>query len=232
MKKEIQFALQKTVPVFCGYLFLGIAFGILMSSAGYNAIWSVCASIFIYGGTMQFVLVSLLVAGAPLPTVILMTFLINVRHIFYGLGFIEKFRRMGWKYPYMVFSLTDETYSLHCTCQYPADIDQTQTSFFISLFDHFYWIFGSFVGGLLGQALPFNFTGIDFSMTALFTVILVEQWKNTKSHIPAIVGGCTAVFFLILLGPEKFLLPSLCVTAALLVVLRSTIEPKMGGELQ
>lgn len=229
MKKVLSYSFIKTLPVACGYLFLGIAFGILMSAAGYNAFWSLCCSIFIYGGSMQFVLVSLLTAGAPLATVAVMTLFINGRHIFYGLGFIEKFRKMGRKYPYMVLSLTDETYSLLCS-PFPADIDESRASFIIALLDHSYWVLGSFLGGILGQALPFDFTGIDFSMTALFTVIFIEQWKASKTHIPAMIGAGTALVFLVVLGADKFLLPTVCVTVAILAVFKQALEPRLGGE--
>ena len=224
MKKTLLFALRQTLPVAFGYVFLGTAFGILMHQAGYGPLWSLAASLFIYAGSMQFVAVSLLSAGAPLYTVALMTLFVNGRHIFYGLGFIEKFRRMGRRFPYMVFSLTDETYSVLVDLRCPPGVPAEDASFRIALLDHCYWVSGSLLGGLLGQALPFDMTGIDFSMTALFVVIFVNQWKQFRNHIPALTGLGCALASLILLGPDRFLLPALAASAALLIALRGTVE--------
>lgn len=183
MKKTLFFAFQKTIPVLFGYLFLGIAFGLLLQEAGFNWIWALCMSLFIFAGSIQFIAVGFLSAGTPLFTVAIMSLLINCRHIFYGLSFIDSFRSMGKKYPYMIFSLTDETYSLLCSCQYPEDIDKNQAMFYIALLDHAYWVIGSVLGAVMGQLITFDLTGIDFSMTALFVVIFVEQWRASNSPI-------------------------------------------------
>lgn len=227
--KALPFAFKQTIPVAMGYIFLGTAFGILMNETGYGFFWTLAASVLIYAGSMQFVLVSLLAAGAPLYTVALMTLFINGRHIFYGLGFIEKFRRMGKRFLYMVLSLTDETYSVLCALDCPAGVDEGDASFLIALLDHSYWVFGSVLGALLGKALPFDMTGIDFSMTALFVVIFVGQWKQYKSHIPALTGLMCALISLVLLGPDRFLLPALAAAVTILVAFRRVIE-RAGGQ--
>lgn len=227
MKRTFRFALKQSLPVAFGYIFLGIAFGILMNENGYGVIWSLASSIFVYAGSMQFVMVSLLASGAPLYTVALMTLFINGRHIFYGLGFIDKFRSMGRRFIYMVLSLSDETYSVLCALNCPDGIDEKDASFFIALLDQIYWVVGSVIGTLLGQALPFDMTGIDFSMTALFVVIFIGQWKQYKSHIPAVIGALCAVGSILIFGTENFLLPALSVSVALLIALRRAIERQL-----
>ncbi|MDD4699965.1 MAG: AzlC family ABC transporter permease [Oscillospiraceae bacterium] len=230
MKKTLKFAFQKSLPVLFGYLFLGSAFGIMLQQEGYNFVWALFCSIFIYAGSGQFLLVSLLSGGATLYVTALMTLLINSRHIFYGLSFLDKFKKMRQMYPYMIFSLTDETYSVLCSCSAIGGIDENKALFFIALFDHLYWIAGSVLGSLMGQYLPFDFAGIEFSMTALFVVIFVEQWKSFKSHIPAVVGLVSATVFLLLLGANNFILPSLIVTVTVLMLCKNKVMEKVGGE--
>ncbi|MGN1204447.1 MAG: AzlC family ABC transporter permease, partial [Lachnospiraceae bacterium] len=154
----------------------------------------------------------------------LMTLFINGRHVFYGLSFIEKFREMGKAYPYMVCSLTDETYSVLCNLKVPEGMDEKKVSFWISLLDQFYWVIGSVAGGLLGQWLSFDTKGIDFSMTALFVVIVVNQWMENKNHISTLTGFMAALLFLAILGPDHFLLPALILSMMLLIVFRKTID--------
>ncbi|MBS7007008.1 MAG: AzlC family ABC transporter permease [Anaerostipes sp.] len=215
-KENFKYAAAKSIPVFFGYIFLGIAFGILMEKAGYGPLWTLAASLFIYAGSMQFVLVSFLTAGAPLGLAALTTLFINGRHIFYGLSFVERFKKMGIYYPYMVFSLTDETYSVLCSCEEERVEQEPRILFWIAALDQCYWAAGSFIGALAGGLLPFDFKGIEFSMTALFLVIFLDQWKSSKEHSPAIAGLAAASFFLVLLGPDRFLLPALLMIAALM----------------
>lgn len=188
LKLALRAAFPRTVPVMVGYLFLGAAFGILLESKGYGFGWAALMSIFIYAGSMQFVAVDLLATGAGFLQVILMTLMVNIRHVFYGISMLGKFRNLGAKKPYMIFSLTDETFSLLCTAEPPKNVDRNWFFFFIALFNQLYWIVGSVVGGLLGSSFSFNTQGIDFAMTALFVVIFVNQWREAKSHVPALVG--------------------------------------------
>lgn len=220
--KEIRFAFAQSVPVMLGYVFLGIAFGLMLQDAGYSFWWALLSSVAIYAGSMQFVLVTLLTGGASLLYTAAMTLFVNGRHIFYGLSFIEKFRGMGKRYPYMVFSLTDETYSVLCGLKTPEGLDEKNISFMISLFDHIYWIIGSVLGAVIGQLITFDTTGVDFSMTALFVVIVLNQWMDSKEHRPAIIGGAVGIICLILIGAEGFLLPALTLTAAILMGVRRT----------
>lgn len=224
-----KYALVQSLPVFFGYLFLGIAFGILLQQAGFHAGWALLSSLIIYAGSGQFLLVSLLKSNASLAAVAAMTLLINGRHIFYGLSFVEKFRAMGRKCLYMIFSLTDETYSVLCSLRPPAKVEPQKAMFRIALLDHSYWILGSLLGALMGQLIPFDFEGVDFSMTALFVVIFLDQWKSLPSHIPAVIGLFSSVFFLLLLGPDQFLLPSLVATAIAMFACKRWIVRKMEG---
>lgn len=228
-KKQLscrRYAFKQSVPVMLGYIFLGIAFGLMLQNAGYHVLWAFLISVVVYAGSMQFVLVSLLTGGATLLYTAVMTFFINGRHIFYGFSFIEKYREMGKAYPYMVFSLTDETYSVLCRTKIPQELDEKKVMFWISFLDHCYWIIGSVIGGLAGQLITFDTTGIDFSMTALFVAIVVEQWKENEIHTPTIIGFITSFIFLLLLGPSKFILPSLLVSVIILIVIRDRMEPK------
>ena len=213
--QTFNFALKKSIPVLFGYLFLGSAFGIMLYEAGYNWIWAVVISLTVYAGSGQFLLVSLLSSGASLATTALMTLFINSRHIFYGLSYIEKFRQGGWRYPFLIFGLTDETYSVNTSfSEVPEDVDEPHARFLISVFDHLYWILGSLIGSLAGQIIPIDFKGIDFSMTALFVVIFIDLLIEQKGRLKTVgfIGiGCAAVC-LIIFGADKFLLPSLLIT--------------------
>ncbi len=223
-RQTARFAFRQSLGVLFGYVFLGTAFGILLRQAGFGALWSLAFSGLVYAGSLQFVLAGFLAAPTALPTVALMSLFINARHLFYGLSFIERFRSMGKKHPYMIFSLTDETYSVLCGMdEVPAGVDKNGAMFLVALLDQLYWVAGSLLGTFAG-GLPLDFTGIDFSMTALFLVIFLEQWRGAKSHLPALLGlGCGAVF-LLALGPDNFLLPALCTTVAVLLLARPVLN--------
>lgn len=220
MKKAFRPAFTATIPVLCGYLFIGFAFGVMLRDIGFGSIWSFFCSLTIYAGSGQYLLVSLLAAKASLVTVAVMTLLLNCRHIFYGLSFLETFHAMGRRKWYMIFSLTDETYSLLCSLKTPSDVDPDAMRFLVAILDHAYWIIGSIIGAFIGGVLPFDTTGIDFAMTSLFTVIFVEQWQASKSHVPAFLGLGAAALSLALLGPQNFILPAMLAICVMLVALR------------
>ena len=229
MKKTAKFALVKTIPIFLGYIFLGIAFGLLLQKSGLGVLWAFLISALVYAGYMQFALVGILTGGLSYITTAVMTLFINSRHAFYGLTFIERFKEMKKAYPYMVFSLTDETYSLLCSMARPADFtdrEWKQATFFVSLFDQCYWVLGSVLGALMGELITFDTTGIDFAMTALFLVIAVGQWKTAGSHLPALLGGAATLVSLMAVGAEEMLLPALGIMVAALVLLRPTLEER------
>lgn len=213
------FALKKSLPVLFGYLFLGSAFGIMLYEAGYNWVWAIFISVIVYAGSGQFLLVSLLSSGASIATTAMMSFFINSRHMFYGLSYIEKFKSGGWRYPFMIFGLTDETYSVNTSItSVPENVNEVKARHYISLFDHIYWIIGSVIGSLAGQTVPIDFTGIDFSMTALFVVIFIDLLRGQKGRkrLVGLTGILCAVVCLLIFGTDKFLLPALLLTVAVL----------------
>lgn len=207
--KALKAAFPVTIPVMMGYLFIGVAYGVLMAGKGNALIWTFLMSLFVYAGSMQFVAVNFFAGPLNWAAVIIMTLMVNVRHVFYGLSMLPKFRDMGKKKPYMIFSLTDETFSLLCSANVPEGVNRNWFLFFISLLDQLYWIAGSLLGGIAGSLIPFNTKGIDFAMTALFVVIFTEQWESSKEHLPAIVGVAVSVVCLILFGASNFILPSM-----------------------
>lgn len=228
--KMFRFAFMKSSPIVVSYLFLGIAAGVLLVGRGYAPYWPSIAALLIYGGSMQIAMVPMLSAGMPLWMLALMTLLINGRYLFYGISFVDSFRKMGWRYPYMVLSITDETYSVQCALDCPKEFNEHNTRILIQIICHSSWIIGNTLGGILGSALPFDLSGIEFTATALFVVIAVDQWMQLKSHIPAVIGLVTGVGFFILLGPDNFILPALCCSVLALVVMKDRVRSKMGGE--
>lgn len=222
--KSFIFAFKQVIPVLFPYLFIGIAFGVLMDEAGYSPGWSFLSGVFIYAGSMQIVLVSLLTAGASLGTIALMTFFVNARHVFYGIAFIDQFRKMGRKYPYMIITLTDEVYSILCSIIYPDDVDARMTDFYITLILHLVWIISCVTGALFGQLIPYDLAGIEFSATAFFITVCLNQWESMDTHIPAITGLISALVFYFMLGPSQFILPALVVSVLVLIILKSQVN--------
>ena len=205
-QKAFRAAFPLTFPVFIGYIFLGIAFGILSGSSSFHVGWAFLMSLLIYAGSMQFVTVSLLLAPYHFLSTVLLTLMVNARHLFYGLSMLNRYKDCGKLKPYLIFSLTDETYSLVCSTEPPKDVSRKWFFFFISALNHFYWVLGSVIGALVGNFLPINTTGIDFSMTALFLVIFVDQWESTKNHIPALLGLSLTVLCRLIFGLNWFIL--------------------------
>lgn len=222
-RKTIAHAFRASLPVMAGYLVLGIGFGILMQSHGYAWYWATVMSIAVYAGSMQYIAVDLLAAGANMITFALMTLVVNARHIFYGLTMLTKYKDAGKAKPYLIFALTDETFSLVCDAELPEDVDRNGYYFFLSLFDHCYWILGSTAGALLGAALAFNSAGVEFSMTALFVVIVLGQWEKSHNHLPALTGFVVSAICLLIFGPSDFLIPSMLFIAVALL-----LEGKLG----
>lgn len=218
--QDIKLAFVDTLPVMAGYIFLGIGFGILLYSKGFGVWWALLISLTVYAGSMQFVAVNLLTAGAGLLYTALTTLTVNARHLFYGISLVEKYRDAGKRKPYLIFSLTDETYSLVCS-ETAGDraADKHRYFLLVSLFDHIYWVTGSVIGGLVGGMIPFNIQGIDFALTALFITILVEQWLSAENHRPALLGVGISMVCLLLFG-DHFLIPALCLITALLLLWR------------
>lgn len=215
MKKYVGKAFVDTLPIMAGYIVLGIGFGVVLKTAGYGIWWALAMSVFIYAGSMQYAMVGLLTGGASIITVAITTFLVNARHIFYGMSMIEKYHGAGKKKPYLIFGLTDETYSLVCNTSEPVEY-----CFLVSIFDQCYWVTGSVIGSLLGSIIPFNTEGIDFSLTALFIVVFTDQWLKTKNHVSALVGLIVSIVCLVLCGSDNFLIPSMIVIMILLFAMK------------
>ena len=225
-QNTVKQAFINTLPVMAGYIVLGTGFGILMHNAGYGVLWTAAMSVFIYAGSMQYVGVSLLTGAASVLTAAFTTVMVNARHLFYSISMVDLYKDAGKYKPYMIFALTDETYSLLCDGKTPEEADPNKYRFFVSLFNHSYWVTGSILGSLLGAVLPFSTAGIEFSMTALFIAAFTEQWLTTKDHIPALTGLLSTLLCLVLFGPGRFLIPAMLLITLVLTILRSREEAK------
>lgn len=226
---NFKFAMSKVIPVMIGYLFLGAGFGILLTTSGYHFLWPVLMSLLIYAGSGQYLAVSLFLSGFNILNTIVLTFLVNARHIFYGISMFPKFNEMGLYKPYMIFSLTDETYSLLCTVDVPKELDEKKVYFNIAWLNHFFWITGSFLGAVLGKTLVFNTKGLGFIMTALFVTLLTDQWIKSKNHSPFLIGlsvtfVCLIIFKYIFLSTNLFLIFSMVIIFVLLIAFKKQIE--------
>ncbi len=224
MKLAFKKAFPYTIPVLTGYLFIGIAFGVMYAEKGYSFLWAILMSLLVYAGSGQYLAVNFFVPGISFIQVMFLTFMVNVRHVFYGVSLVERFNKMGKSRWYMIFGLTDETYSLLCTTKVPEGVSESKFMLAISLMNHSYWVLGSAIGGLAGSYLPINSEGIDFAMTALFVVIFVEQWMERKNRVPEIIGVLLAIACLLLFGAERFVLPAMLMIVLFLFVGRKRLE--------
>lgn len=237
-RKSLAAAFPHTVPVLMGYLSIGIVFGWMLSAADFHPVWSAVMSLTIYAGSGQYLGVELLANAAPLANAAFLTLILNFRHLVYGLSMLEKFRGMGWRKLYMIFSLTDETYALLSGVRAPEGVNEKDFYFGIAVLDHLYWIAGSVIGAVAGALITINTEGIDFAMTALFLVIAVEQWQSNERHSPVFLGAAGTLACLLVFGPDNgwFLIPALAILVAGLLLMRPRLEapavlPK-GGKTQ
>lgn len=230
MKENIKYAFIKSLPVMAGYIVLGIGFGILLKETGYGLFWSFLMSLTIYASSMQYVAVSLLTSGASLLSVAMTTLMVNARHLFYGISMVDKYKDAGKKKAYLIFSLTDETYSILCSDDIPENLDPHWYRFFLSLFNQSYWILGCVLGSLVGTIFTFDTAGIDFSMTALFVTVFVEQWLTTKNHWPALIGLCCSIICLAIFGADSFLIPTMIAITVVLLGVRGSVEGGVNHE--
>ncbi len=223
-------AFHETVPVMFGYLFAASAFGLMLQQAGYSIWWSVFIGVTVYCGTMQYVLVGLLSGGASVLTTIETTLAVNSRHLFYGISFLEKFKAMGLRRFYMMFSLSDETYTLLNFVKTPKDMEEKKLFFAIAFLDQCYWVTGCILGTAVGQLITFDITGVDFAMTAMFVVIFVEKWLETKVHFHMIAGLICGAVALVIFGPDNFIIPALVVTVFILLFSKKNMERRLHSE--
>ena len=229
----IKQAFIKSLPVMAGYVVLGIGFGILLRGAGYGVLWAFAMSAFIYAGSMQYVGVSLLTGGASILTTALTTFMVNARHLFYSISMVDRYKDAGKYKPYMIFALTDETYSLLSDGEDPFGDEEALNMyrFWVSLFDQSYWVTGCVLGSLLGAVIPFSAKGIEFSMTALFIASFTEQWLTTRDHLPALTGLLSTLACLVIFGAERFLIPAMLLITLILTLVRGRYGEK-GTEVK
>ena len=227
MKKQaLRVAFRDTIPVLTGYLFLGSGFGILLSQTGYGIGWAFAMGLFMFAGSGQYLAVSLIANHASLVSTAIATLLVNARHLFYGISLVDTYKDAGPKKFFMIFGLTDETYSLVTQNEPPEGVSRTQYCFLVTVLDHIYWITGCVLGSVLGSALPISFEGVEFVLTALFVTMFVEQWLSNKNHLPALIGVVSTVLCLALFGSEIFLIPSMALIALLLTITRKTARRK------
>ena len=224
----IKQAFIKSLPVMAGYVVLGIGFGILLRGAGYGVLWAFAMSAFIYAGSMQYVGVSLLTGGASILTTALTTFMVNARHLFYSISMVDRYKDAGKYKPYMIFALTDETYSLLSDGEDPFKNEEALNKyrFWVSLFDQSYWVTGCVLGSLLGAVIPFSTKGIEFSMTALFIASFTEQWLTARDHLPALTGLLSTLVCLVIFGAERFLIPAMLLITLILTLVRGRYGEK------
>ena len=208
-KNVFKKALTAALPVMYSYLIIGMGFGMVVQSRGYGALWAGAMSVFIYAGSMQFVALELIGSGASLLTAAITTVMVNLRHVFYGLSMVDKYKSTGAFKPYLIYALSDETYSL--VCNPPELLPGEERVFYllVTAMDQSCWVLGSILGGLLGAALPFSTEGVDFALTALFVSVVAEQWLSSKDHTPALLGLGLSLLCLLLFGADQFLLPAM-----------------------
>ncbi len=217
--KTIGYAFRASLPVMAGYLVLGMGFGVLLHDQGYSWWWAAVMSLLIYAGSLQYLAVDLMAAGAGIITTALMSLVVNFRHLFYGITMLERYKKAGRVRPYLIFALTDETFSLVCQGDLPDGVREKGYYFWVSLFNHCYWIVGSVLGTFVGNILGEHTQGIDFSMTALFVIIFIQQWETAKDHRPALIGLGVSLASLLIFGPDSFLIPGMVgITLALLAM--------------
>ena len=226
IRKALKYAFPKTIPIFAGFWFLGMSYGILMNVQGLSFVYPMLMSLTIFGGSLEFVAVSMLMSAfAPLQT-LLLTLMIQARHLFYGISMLEKYKGTGWKKPYLIFGLCDESFSINYSSEIPEDVDKGWFMFFVTLLNHMYWFTGATLGGLLGSLLSFNTKGLSFVMTAMFVVIFLDQWLKEKQHISSVIGVLGSLLCLILFGSEHFMIPTMVCIVVFLTILRMPIEAK------
>lgn len=232
-KKALKAAFPHTIPVFTAFMFLGMAYGIVMNVSGFGVWYTFLMSFIVYGGSLQFVAVSMLTAPFSPVGAFLLALMVQARHLFYGLAMLDKYHGLGIKRYYLIFGLTDETFSINNAIEPPSDVDRGNFMFCVTLLNHIYWVAGSVIGALLGDILPFNTEGLDFAMTAMFVAIFINRWKKDTKHYSAAIGIVSSVVCLIVFGADSFIIPTMISILVLLTVFRKPIEreARKAGEL-
>lgn len=222
-------AFPKTLPILAGFLFLGISYGIYMNVSGFSFLYPMLMGLTIFAGSIEFVAVSMLLGAFDPVQALLMTIMINARHLFYGISMLDKYRGLGWKKPYLIFGLCDETFSINYTADIPKEVDRGWYYFFVTLLNQIYWVSGATIGGLFGSIIPFETEGLDFVMTALFVVIFLDQWMKEKNHVSSLTGLGVSLVCLLTLKADNFMIPSMVLILLALTALRKPLE-KAGAD--
>lgn len=224
-RKALKAAFPCTIPIFTGFWFLGLTYGIYMKVSGFSFVYPMLMSLLIFGGSLEFITVEMLLSPfAPLQ-VFIMALLIQARHLFYGISMLEKFKGMGWKKFFLIFGMCDETFSVNYTAEIPEDVDKGWFMLWVTFLNQFYWVSAATTGGLIGSLLKFDTTGISFVMTAMFVVIFLEQWLKEKNHVSSLVRIAVSVLCLIFFGEDSFMLPTMAAIVLLLTLSRKKLEP-------
>ncbi|HIW49578.1 MAG TPA: azaleucine resistance protein AzlC [Candidatus Blautia intestinavium] len=226
IKKAFKAAFPYTIPIFAGFWFLGLTYGIYMNVSGFSFLYPMLMSITIFAGSMEFITANMLLGSFNPVQAFLMTLMINARHLFYGISMLDRFRGTGLKKLYLIFGMCDETFSINYTAQIPPDVDRGWFMFFVTLLNHFYWFSGSTLGGIFGSFIHFDTEGLDFVMTAMFVVIFMEQWLKDKQHISALLGLGISVLCLLIFGADNFIIPSMAAMLLMLTGMRKPIEQR------
>ncbi len=228
IQKAFKFAFPKTLPIFAGFWFLGMSYGILMRVKGFSFVYPLLMSMTIFGGSLEFIAVSMLLSTfAPLQT-FLVALVIQLRHLFYGVSMLEKYKGTGWKKPYLIFGMCDESFSINYSTEIPEDIDKGWFYFFVTLLNQIYWVTGATIGGLLGNLITFNTEGLSFVMTAMFVVIFIDRWLKEKQHISSVIGLGVSLLCLVIFGNDSFMIPTMICIVVMLTLFRKPIEEKEG----
>lgn len=224
IKRAFQCAFPHTIPIFAGFWFLGLTYGIYMNVSGFSFWYPMVMSLTIFAGSMEFVAVNMLLGAFNPLQALAMTLMINARHLFYGLSMLDKYQKTGWKKYYLIFGMCDETFSINYTAKIPEDIDRGWFMLFVTLLNHFYWFFGATLGGIFGSLIHFNTEGLDFVMTAMFVVIFLEQWMKEKRHTSALTGTGLSLLCLLIFGADHFIIPAMLAILIALTGMRGLIE--------
>ena len=224
VKKAFIAAFPHTIPIFAGFWFLGMAYGIYMNVSGFSFLYTLIMSMFIFAGSMEFVTVSLLLGAFNPLQALLLTLMINARHLFYGISMLDKYRHTGWKKSYLIFGMCDESFSINYTARIPQGIDRNWFMFFVTFLNHIYWVSGALLGCLFGSFIHFNTQGLEFVMTAMFVVIFMEQWLNENSHLSSLIGLGISIGCLVVFGAENFIIPSMLMILGVLTLLRAPLR--------
>lgn len=228
MKKALKAAFPYTIPIFAGFWFIGLTYGIYMNVLGFSFWYPLIMSCTIFAGSLEFVAANLMLSTFHPLQILLITLMIQARHLFYGISMLDKYKNKGIKKWYLIFGMCDETFSINYTANIPKEVDEGWFFFWVTALNHFYWVSGATLGAILGSLIQFNTTGLDFVMTAMFVVIFLEQWLNEKKHYTALIGICCSIICLLLFQADNFMIPTMITILCILTVFRKLIE-KEGG---